>query len=67
MNKTAYSTDELLSKIDNLRKQMFSKGKTKGISHPETLEISEKLDMLIYKFQKLIIKISFISYIPSSF
>jgi stage 0 sporulation regulatory protein len=67
MNKTSYSTDELLSKIDNLRKQMISKGKTKGISHPETLEISEKLDMLIYKFQKLIIKISFISYIPSSF
>lgn len=38
--------------IDALRKKMISVGKRKGLSHPETLMYSEKLDKLIYKVQR---------------
>jgi hypothetical protein len=45
------STNELLSKINILRKELILIGEYKGLSHPDTIRCSEKLDELIYKFQ----------------
>lgn len=44
--------NDLLSQIDNLRRKMIETGAKKGLSHPETVKCSEKLDKLIYKYQK---------------
>jgi hypothetical protein len=54
MKKTFYRSNEILSKIKILQKELIYIGKTKGLSHPETLRLSEELDKLIYELQKSI-------------
>lgn len=52
MNTTSTTIEKLHGEIDDLRKKMISVGKTKGLSHPETLLYSKELDKLIYKVQR---------------
>jgi stage 0 sporulation regulatory protein len=44
-------TNKLECKINSLRTQMLSNGELKGISHPQTIKYSQKLDLLLYKYQ----------------
>ncbi|GLB60087.1 aspartyl-phosphate phosphatase Spo0E family protein [Cytobacillus sp. NCCP-133] len=48
---TSTAIEKLHNEIDDLRRKMISVGRRKGLSHPETLMYSEKLDQLIYKVQ----------------
>ncbi|CAM3749127.1 aspartyl-phosphate phosphatase Spo0E family protein [Cytobacillus oceanisediminis] len=52
MTTTSTTIKQLYIEIDHLRQKMISVGKRKGLSHPETLMYSEKLDQLIYKVQR---------------
>ncbi|WP_084028933.1 aspartyl-phosphate phosphatase Spo0E family protein [Bacillus sp. J33] len=52
MTETSTAIKQLHIEIDDLRKKMIYAGKRKGLSHPETLMYSKKLDKLIYKVQR---------------
>ncbi|UOE53230.1 aspartyl-phosphate phosphatase Spo0E family protein [Bacillus sp. CMF12] len=52
MTTTSTTIKKLHHDIDVLRKKMISVGKSKGLSHPETLMYSEELDKLIYRVQR---------------
>ncbi|MGE7687333.1 Spo0E family sporulation regulatory protein-aspartic acid phosphatase [Peribacillus simplex] len=41
------------SKIDCLRAQLIVIGLLKGLSHPDTIKISQVLDEWLYKYQKI--------------
>ncbi|MBT2668839.1 aspartyl-phosphate phosphatase Spo0E family protein [Bacillus sp. ISL-4] len=41
------------SKIDCLRAQLIVIGLFKGLSHPDTIKISQVLDEWLYKYQKI--------------
>ncbi|WMX58771.1 aspartyl-phosphate phosphatase Spo0E family protein [Peribacillus sp. R9-11] len=41
------------SKIDCLRAQLIVIGVLKGLSHPDTIKISQELDEWLYKYQKV--------------
>ncbi|WP_077211784.1 aspartyl-phosphate phosphatase Spo0E family protein [Bacillus dakarensis] len=43
---------DLNKDIKDLRNQMIDSGLTKGLSHPETIKYSQKLDQLINIHQK---------------
>lgn len=40
-------------KISNLRKEMITAASKKGLNNPETIELSQKLDVLLNQYQKL--------------
>jgi hypothetical protein len=61
-NITKKDVDELLnrvdrtlleSKIERTRDQMVTTGMDKGLSHPDTIELSQKLDRLLNEQMKL--------------
>lgn len=43
--------DDLMIQIKTVRKVMISIGTTKGLTHADTIECSQKLDHLINQFQ----------------
>ncbi len=43
--------DDLMLQIKAVRKVMITTGTTKGLNHAETIEYSQKLDLLINQFQ----------------
>jgi stage 0 sporulation regulatory protein len=64
MTITNKEVNDLLNKIDNtlevidleksietVRNEMVSVGMTKGLLHPETIELSQQLDKLINRYQ----------------
>ena len=50
MNKT------ILHKIENLKVLLIKSGMDKGLGHPNTLQLSEQLDIYIVKYQQLVEK-----------
>jgi stage 0 sporulation regulatory protein len=46
----------IIKEIDHLKTKMIHVGISKGLSHPETVSFSEKLDKLIIKVQHTDIK-----------
>ncbi len=48
------SKEELKSNIETLRSQMIASALENGFTSTKTIKISKKLDILIYKYQKLI-------------
>lgn len=46
MNKT------ILQKIENLKILLIKSGMDKGLCHPNTLQLSEQLDIYIVKYQQ---------------
>jgi stage 0 sporulation regulatory protein len=53
MNKKTndYTPSKILMEIDSLRIYLINMGKTKGLTHPDTIKISQELDLLINKCQ----------------
>jgi stage 0 sporulation regulatory protein len=64
MTITNKEVNDLLNKIDNtlevidleksieaVRNEMVSAGMTKGLLHPETIELSQQLDTLLNRYQ----------------
>jgi hypothetical protein len=58
---TKEDIDELIQQMDKLllesdiertREEMVSVGMSKGLAHPETVELSQKLDCLLNKLSK---------------
>ncbi|MGP7817072.1 Spo0E family sporulation regulatory protein-aspartic acid phosphatase [Niallia sp. 01092] len=47
---------ELLQIIENLKVKLIKTGIDKGLTDPNTLQISEQLDTYIVKYQKLVSK-----------
>ncbi|MEK4029073.1 MULTISPECIES: aspartyl-phosphate phosphatase Spo0E family protein [Bacillaceae] len=45
--------NDLIEEINSKRKLMIKVGTTKGLHHFETIQYSEELDKLIYKYQRL--------------
>lgn len=45
--------NDLIAEINSKRKLMIKVGVTKGLHHFETIQYSEELDKLIYKYQRL--------------
>lgn len=45
--------ESLLMKIEYLRKELLNAGAQRGYGNPETIRISQNLDELILKYQKL--------------
>jgi len=43
------------NQISHLRSEMIMVGQKKGLTHPETIERSQVLDKLIFKFERLIL------------
>lgn len=41
---------ELLEDIESTRKSMIQAGASFGLAHPETIELSQRLDQLLNKF-----------------
>lgn len=52
MDNTFTKSNSLFCKIQALRKRMIQSGQKKGYTHPETLKVSQKLDKLIFKYQR---------------
>ncbi len=48
-------TEHLLRKIDQLRQKLHYIANIKGISHPEVLAVSKKLDTVILQYQLICI------------
>ncbi|WP_082174408.1 aspartyl-phosphate phosphatase Spo0E family protein [Bacillus sp. FJAT-27231] len=46
--------NDLVAEINSKRKLMIKVGMAKGLHHFETIQYSEELDKLIYKYQSLI-------------
>ncbi|MBU7595761.1 aspartyl-phosphate phosphatase Spo0E family protein [Metabacillus halosaccharovorans] len=44
---------ELILQIDNLKSKLLHVANKKGLTHPETVYISNKLDTLIFNYLKL--------------
>lgn len=49
-------TDEILKLVESLRQKMHIIAVSKGISDPEVLEVSRKLDEALNKYQSLLSK-----------
>ncbi|OIJ14523.1 hypothetical protein BKP35_06490 [Anaerobacillus arseniciselenatis] len=56
MLKREKTNPESCEKIETLRQKMVYVGQTKGIDHPETIRLSQKLDNLLNQYQQKIIK-----------
>lgn len=52
MKKPCSKSKLLCAKIQILRRKMIRCGQLKGYTHPETLKFSEKLDKLIFRYQR---------------
>ncbi|WP_415813396.1 aspartyl-phosphate phosphatase Spo0E family protein [Mesobacillus thioparans] len=52
MENSLSRTKILCCRIKILRKRLISFGELKGLTHPETVKCSEKLDRLIFKYIK---------------
>jgi hypothetical protein len=52
---TWLDTINLRNQISHLRSEMIMVGQKKGLTHPETIERSQELDKLIFKFERLIL------------
>lgn len=46
--------NDLTAEINSKRKMMIKVGMSKGLHHFETIQYSEELDKLIYKYQSLV-------------
>ncbi|MBM7602375.1 hypothetical protein JOC75_000345 [Metabacillus crassostreae] len=57
MNSTIskYSTNktELINKINFHKSELIAVGKSLGLNHPLTISQSQKLDQLIYQYQRI--------------
>ena len=47
------NSEHLITNIEKLRKEMITVGMKDGFACPQVIYISQKLDFLIYEFQKL--------------
>ncbi|MFT8322653.1 MAG: aspartyl-phosphate phosphatase Spo0E family protein [Bacillus sp. (in: firmicutes)] len=54
--KSEEKVSELLQIIENLKTKLMKSGITKGLNDPQTLQISEQLDIYIIRYQKLVSK-----------
>lgn len=52
----------LNNEIDTIREAMIEKSRTKGLNDPETIKYSQKLDELIFKYQRLRKRLQFNAY-----
>jgi hypothetical protein len=48
------TTENLLLKIEFFRKEMIKLGVSTGFNSPETIQLSQTLDKLILKYQKML-------------
>lgn len=55
MNRTIskYSSTELIDKINFQKHELLKIGKSLGLNHPLTISQSQKLDQLIYQYQRM--------------
>lgn len=53
MKTRALSYEVLEYKINVLRNRMITIGKLKGFTHPDTIEISQELDILLNEYQQI--------------
>lgn len=44
--------EQLLAKIEKLRKEMITVGIKKGLECSQVIEMSQRLDLLIFEFQR---------------
>lgn len=51
LSANSIEKSELLKTIETLRKEMIQIGNKEGFSSTQTLEISQKLDTFIFKYQ----------------
>ncbi|WHX98684.1 aspartyl-phosphate phosphatase Spo0E family protein [Neobacillus sp. DY30] len=53
MNKKTddFTPSKIVMEINSLRIYLVNIGKTKGLTHPDTIKISQELDLLINKYQ----------------
>lgn len=51
-----YNEENLISKIESLRKQMIRTGIEEGLSSQKTIELSQLLDQYVLQYQELYIK-----------
>jgi hypothetical protein len=52
--KMEITKEILLLKINYYREELIKTGNSKGFNDPETLRLSQNLDRLIVKYQKLV-------------
>ncbi|KAA9013565.1 aspartyl-phosphate phosphatase Spo0E family protein [Niallia endozanthoxylica] len=52
MKTKVLSLKDLEYQIDTLRTQMINIGIMKGLTHPETIKLSQELDILLNQHQK---------------
>lgn len=50
--KNSYINEPLIANIEKLRKEMITIGMKNGFECSQVISISQKLDLLIYEFQK---------------
>jgi len=53
MKTKVLSPEELEYQIDTLRTHMINIGILKGLTHPETVKLSQELDILLNQHQKM--------------
>jgi len=53
MKTKVLSLEELEYQIDTLRTHMINVGILKGLTHPETIKLSQELDILLNQYQKV--------------
>lgn len=53
MKTKVLSLEELEYQIDTLRTRMITVGILKGLIHPDTIKLSQELDILLNKYQKM--------------
>lgn len=53
MNTKTLPHEEVQFKIEEIRNQMIDAGLLKGLTHPDTIKISQELDLLMNEYQKI--------------
>lgn len=53
MNALELANSELLEEIEQTRKSMVYKGLASGFTHPETIRLSQRLDILLNELHKV--------------
>ncbi|CAM5198837.1 hypothetical protein UACE39S_02903 [Ureibacillus acetophenoni] len=53
MNTIMLPHDEVQLKIEEIRYQMIHTGQLKGLAHPDTIKLSQELDLLMNEYQKI--------------
>ncbi|MGE7664679.1 Spo0E family sporulation regulatory protein-aspartic acid phosphatase [Ureibacillus composti] len=54
MKTNGFPLEELQFKIEDLRSHMIATGQLKGLTHPDTIKLSQELDVLLNEYQKQI-------------